>query len=132
MMDIDKFKTYNDTYGHPQGDALLKAAAKVFTAKLRRPGDLAARLGGEEFGILLPATTLESALVIAEDIRMGVESLQVFTADGSIKTSATISIGAASIIPSVDDKMEDFISRADKNLYMAKDQGRNRICPQRG
>jgi diguanylate cyclase (GGDEF)-like protein len=127
MMDIDKFKTYNDTYGHPQGDALLKGAAKLFTEKVKRPADLVARLGGEEFGILLPNTALKAALVIAENIRAGIEALRIPTADGSMKTKTTISIGAASMIPVKDDKAENFISQADKNLYTAKEGGRNRI-----
>jgi diguanylate cyclase (GGDEF)-like protein len=82
MMDVDKFKNYNDTYGHPQGDLLLKALAKVLESAARRPADLAARLGGEEFGLLLPDATLEAAAVVAEKIRASVEALRVFTADG--------------------------------------------------
>jgi diguanylate cyclase (GGDEF)-like protein len=132
MMDIDKFKTYNDTYGHPQGDALLKGVAKLFTEKVKRPGDLPARLGGEEFGILLPNTKLDAALVIAENIRAGVEGLRIPTADGSMDTKTTISIGVASMIPTKDDKIENFLSQADKNLYKAKDGGRNRICHNEG
>ncbi|GHV92202.1 hypothetical protein AGMMS50268_27050 [Spirochaetia bacterium] len=128
MMDLDKFKSYNDTYGHPQGDALLKTAAKVFEAKMRRPGDFAARLGGEEFGIILPNTTLEAALTIAEDVRAGIEALYIPTFDESKITSTTISIGVVSKIPVKGDRIEDFITRADKNLYAAKDGGRNRVC----
>jgi PleD family two-component response regulator len=66
MMDIDNFKTYNDTYGHPQGDILLIAVAKIFSEYARRPSDIAARIGGEEFGLLLPDTPLESAMTLAE------------------------------------------------------------------
>jgi diguanylate cyclase (GGDEF)-like protein len=128
MMDIDKFKTYNDTYGHPQGDVLLKAAAKLFAERVKRPGDIAARIGGEEFGVLLPDTNLHYALMIAEDIRAGVDALRIPTADGGTITKATISIGAASITPTNDDKAEIFLTEADKNLYRAKDGGRNRIC----
>ncbi|GHV90515.1 hypothetical protein AGMMS50268_10180 [Spirochaetia bacterium] len=128
MIDIDKFKSYNDTYGHPQGDVLLKAVARVFEETARRPADLTARIGGEEFGILLPLTALESALNIAEDIRAGVEALRVPTADKKAVTSITVSIGAASTIPKNNDRIETFIARADKNLYTAKDGGRNRIC----
>ncbi|GHV41713.1 hypothetical protein AGMMS49546_18220 [Spirochaetia bacterium] len=128
MMDLDKFKSYNDTYGHPQGDALLKTAAKVFEGKMRRPGDFVARLGGEEFGIILPNTTLEAALTIAEEVRAGIETLYIPTFDESKITSTTISIGVVSKIPVKGDRIEDFITRADKNLYAAKDGGRNRVC----
>ncbi|MDR3322428.1 MAG: diguanylate cyclase [Synergistaceae bacterium] len=126
MMDLDKFKNYNDTYGHPQGDVLLKTVAKIFAAAARRPSDLAARLGGEEFGILLPDADLESALSIAEKIRSEVEATRIPAPDGAV-TSATISIGAASLIPREGDLAKDFISKADVNLYNAKSTGRNRI-----
>jgi diguanylate cyclase (GGDEF)-like protein len=130
MMDLDKFKHYNDTYGHPQGDALLKAVAKIFSAKAQRPADLPARLGGEEFGVLLPDTGLEAALLIAESIRADVEDLQVPTADGSEMTAVTISIGVVSAVPEENDSIKDFICSADKNLYAAKTAGRNSICTQ--
>jgi diguanylate cyclase (GGDEF)-like protein len=126
MMDLDKFKTYNDTYGHPQGDALLRAVANIFSSSARRPADLVARLGGEEFGVLLPNTSLESSLAIAENIRSQVESLRVPTVDGEL-TNTTISIGLASIIPQEESSFKEFISTADENLYKAKSTGRNRI-----
>ncbi|MDR0818861.1 MAG: diguanylate cyclase, partial [Oscillospiraceae bacterium] len=128
MMDIDKFKVYNDTYGHPQGDELLKAAGKIFLAAVRRPEDLAARLGGEEFGILLPNTSLGNAIVIAEKVRAEIEAMRVPTADESAITGATISIGVVSVVPKPKDAIEDFIESADKNLYTAKATGRNRVC----
>jgi diguanylate cyclase (GGDEF)-like protein len=128
MMDLDKFKAYNDTYGHPQGDALLRAVAGIFSAAARRPSDLAARLGGEEFGVLLPDTDAEGALAIAELIRSRVEALRLPAADGSGTTSATISIGLVSTVPQENESFRDFISKADENLYTAKNSGRNRIC----
>jgi diguanylate cyclase (GGDEF)-like protein len=127
MMDIDKFKAYNDAYGHPQGDTLLKAAAKIFMSAARRPGDFAARLGGEEFGLLLPNTDLENALIVAERVRSGMEAARIPTADGNNMTTATISIGVMSFIPKLKDTIEDFINQADKNLYTAKETGRNRV-----
>ncbi|MDR1930377.1 MAG: diguanylate cyclase [Treponema sp.] len=126
MMDLDKFKSYNDAYGHPQGDILLKAAAGVFMTMARRPADLPARLGGEEFGVLMPETGAEGALMVAEHIRAGIEALRVPTADGEV-TTATISIGVVSAVPGKTDSIEDFISRADENLYAAKTAGRNRV-----
>jgi diguanylate cyclase (GGDEF)-like protein len=128
MIDVDKFKNYNDTWGHPQGDVLLKAIARVFSSAARRPGDLAARLGGEEFGILLPDTELEGALRIAEEIRSRIETLRVRTADGKTETTAAVSIGVVSLVPDKDMLISDFISAADRRLYAAKEQGRNRIC----
>jgi diguanylate cyclase (GGDEF)-like protein len=128
MMDVDKFKTYNDTYGHPQGDTLLKSIAAIFTAAAMRSTDLAARLGGEEFGILLPDTDLNAALIVAERIRSGVEGVRIPTADGKTITTATISIGVVSTIPDGAAVMKDFIATADERLYTAKNTGRNRVC----
>ncbi|MDR3323102.1 MAG: diguanylate cyclase, partial [Zoogloeaceae bacterium] len=127
MMDIDKFKTYNDTYGHPQGDTLLKTVARIFSETARRPGDLVARLGGEEFGVLLPQSDLETALAVAERIRAQVRAAEIPTADGQL-THATISIGATTLIPTLADDPKDFFARADDNLYAAKENGRDRVC----
>jgi diguanylate cyclase (GGDEF)-like protein len=127
MLDLDKFKNYNDAYGHPQGDVLLKSVAKVFASWARRPTDMAARLGGEEFGVLLPEADLNSALGIAEKIRAEVESLRIPTFDGNEITSATVSIGISSTTPGEEDSMEEFIAHADELLYAAKAAGRNRI-----
>jgi diguanylate cyclase (GGDEF)-like protein len=127
MMDVDNFKAYNDTYGHPQGDTLLQTISKIFAAAAMRPADLAARLGGEEFGVLLPDTDLESALVIAEKIRSNVETVRITTASGRIMTSITISIGVVSLIPTEHTTISSFIAQADRNLYTAKNMGRNRI-----
>jgi diguanylate cyclase (GGDEF)-like protein len=128
MMDVDKFKTYNDTYGHPQGDVLLKTISRIFSSAARRPGDLAARLGGEEFGVLLPDADLEAALQVAEEIRSRVENTRILTAEGKTETKTTISIGVVSLIPTQNMLISDFISAADKYLYAAKESGRNRIC----
>jgi diguanylate cyclase (GGDEF)-like protein len=128
MMDVDKFKNYNDTWGHPQGDVLLRSVARIFSAAARRPGDLAARLGGEEFGLLLPDTGLENSVRIAEEIRAHVEQLKIPTADGKTETRVTISIGAVSCCPEKEMQIADFILAADKLLYKAKETGRNRVC----
>jgi diguanylate cyclase (GGDEF)-like protein len=128
MMDVDKFKTYNDTWGHPQGDVLLKTISRIFSSVARRPGDLSARLGGEEFGVLLPDTELEAALKVAEEIRSRVENSRIPIADGKTETRTSISIGVVSVVPNKDMLVADFISAADKYLYAAKENGRNRIC----
>lgn len=114
MMDIDHFKKYNDTHGHPAGDRLLAASAKVLTEEVRG-ADLVARYGGEEFIVLLPDTDLDGALNTAEKIRKAVsESLGV-----------TVSLGAATYRK--EEKTEELINRADKALYRAKEGGRNRV-----
>jgi diguanylate cyclase (GGDEF)-like protein len=127
MMDVDKFKNYNDTYGHPQGDTLLKTLAGIFAAAAKRSTDLAARLGGEEFGILLPETDQDAVLAVAERVRAAVEAIRVPTADGETITTATISIGAVSAIPDDKTSVKDFLALADQRLYTAKNTGRNRV-----
>ncbi|MDR2103133.1 MAG: diguanylate cyclase [Treponema sp.] len=128
MMDLDKFKTYNDTYGHPQGDLLLQTVARILSAAAKRAADLAARLGGEEFGLLLPDTHSEAARGIAENIRAEVEALRIPSAGGKVLTQITVSIGVISLIPNEKTSPEAFIAAADKNLYTAKKSGRNRVC----
>ena len=127
MLDMDTFKAYNDTYGHPQGDTLLRTMAQIFTATILRPLDFAARLGGEEFGILLPNTDLQAAVRIAEKIRLKVETARIPTVEGKI-TAATVSIGVASLVPFPQITVDEFIALADGNLYMAKEKGRNQVC----
>jgi diguanylate cyclase (GGDEF)-like protein len=127
MIDIDHFKRYNDTFGHPQGDVLLQAIAVIFRQTLGRSTDYAARWGGEGFAVLLPGTDLGGALNIAERIRSSVENTAVPCADGS-KTHVTVSIGVCSLSPVPGDQIDGFISEADKSLYLAKESGRNRVC----
>jgi len=127
MIDIDHFKRYNDTYGHPQGDALLQAIAGIFRQTLVRSTDYAARWGGEEFAVLLPGTAIDGALKIAERIRSNVEGATVPCADGS-DTHVTVSIGAYSQTPASGDLTNDFVAGADKALYAAKESGRNKVC----
>ncbi|MDR2447913.1 MAG: diguanylate cyclase [Treponema sp.] len=130
MMDLDMFKCYNDTYGHPQGDQMLKVVAGVIARAAKRPADLAVRMGGEEFGLLLPNTKRSGALEIAKRIRREVEKTSVPLVGGEEATSITISIGVACMIPTLQTKAEALISAADQRLYEAKKQGRNRVCPQ--
>jgi diguanylate cyclase (GGDEF)-like protein len=127
MIDIDKFKEYNDTYGHPQGDTLLQVVSRIFTTEARRPADMTARLGGEEFGILLPETTLNAAVEIAEHIRLNVQNAEIPTVDGTITTIA-VSIGVSSLLPQSGMTIQEMLSQADSLLYHAKNTGRNRVC----
>jgi len=130
MMDLDKFKTLNDTYGHQQGDIVLKKAAEVLNMSLRRPADFTARWGGEEFIVLLPNTHLEGALEVAEKIRADVEKTPIVFQDGK-EINITISIGVASVAPDKSSSIDAFISNSDKALYLAKEAGRNKVvsCP---
>ena len=125
IMDIDKFKTYNDTYGHQQGDAALKSLAETLTETLKRSVDFCARWGGEEFVILLPGTDEAGAVGVAERARENVEAMIIETEEGE-KTKITVSIGVNSLIPEASDTVKDFIEKADQALYKAKESGRNR------
>ncbi len=118
ILDVDHFKRYNDSFGHQAGDDALCEVARVVTACLRRSEDLVARYGGEEFVCVLPGTTLASARELAEHIRQEVES-------GPL--GITVSIGIASARPADGGSLRELIEAADRNLYQAKQDGRNRV-----
>ena len=126
IMDIDKFKIYNDTYGHHQGDNALRAFADAAAATLNRASDFVARWGGEEFVMLLPNTDIDGAVEVAERVRKNVEALIIPTEDGE-ETRITVSIGVKSAIPSADTSAPGFLTKADQALYRAKESGRNRV-----
>jgi len=123
MMDIDFFKFYNDTNGHPAGDKVLKKIAKVITQNLRKI-DIAARYGGEEFVVILPETNLESAKFVSEKIRLLVESEKIEFEEKQPNGCLTISLGLA-IFPQDTKNGDDLISVADQRLYKAKRKGKN-------
>jgi len=127
MLDVDKFKAYNDTYGHQQGDAVLRAVAKSLEQDMMRPGDFAARWGGEEFAAMLAGTDQDGAMQVAERIRANVEKLHISCAGNSTPAPVTISIGVESVMPDRDSSLDLFISAADSALYAAKKAGRNRV-----
>jgi len=131
ITDIDNFKNFNDTYTQERGDALLRTVSGVFIAWTKRPADHPARLGGEEFGVLLPDTDEKAALKIAEGIRQDVEILRIPIKDGDKdgeKTlPVTISIGACSNVPQRNEPVIDFVTRANGALYESKKAGRNRV-----
>ena len=127
MIDVDKFKPYNDTYGHQQGDAALKIVAQICTRTIRRPGDFAARWGGEEFAVLLPVSDSNGASIISEKIRVNVENTVIPCPNGRA-TKVTISIGVNTEFPRYGSSLDNFISRADSVLYAAKQKGRNIVC----
>ena len=124
LIDIDRFKQYNDTFGHSAGDKLLQYLA-LLLAQSKRPGEVAARFGGEEFTWLLPGLTTAESAVRAEEFRRHVESARLELRRSL--TRATVSIGAASF-PEDGDKPEVLLRLADERLYRAKDSGRNRVC----
>lgn len=124
MLDLDNFKTLNDTYGHQCGDAVLQEAAQKVQTFLRL-SDFFGRYGGEEFAIILPETNLEGAQEVAERIRAGVELHIVSYQDKKIPIS--ISVGVSRVDEN-DKRYEDLIRKADEAMYKAKVAGRNRVC----
>jgi diguanylate cyclase (GGDEF)-like protein len=128
MIDVDHFKAYNDRYGHPEGDACLKDVAATLKRRLRRPGDLIARFGGEEFIAVLAGTSLDVALGAAERVRKGVENLNRLHAKSPTHAVITVSIGVATLRPNAPHATPaQLISAADEALYQAKARGRNRV-----
>lgn len=125
IVDVDHFKMINDTYGHDIGDAALQKFGEVCRYTFREI-DIVGRLGGEEFGALLPETSTAAALDVAERLRMNVESISVGLADGSL-IHFTVSIGVASF-RATDERIAAVLKRADAALYEAKNTGRNRVC----
>ncbi len=128
MIDIDHFKKVNDTYGHLIGDIVLKGIARTLQEQTRR-SDFVGRYGGEEFLVILPETSLDKALILAEKLRKQVAEL-VIPADGQVLKDITISIGATEYED--DPNIDEFINRSDKWLYAAKENGRNQVQPQPG
>lgn len=122
MIDIDHFKKYNDTYGHPAGDALLRGTARRLLDQLRAL-DTVARYGGEEFAIVMPDTSYENAMLVSERVRKSFEKTGFPSPDGS-QTFVTISLGVATA-PRNATSSQDLVRAADDALYTAKRQGRN-------
>jgi two-component system chemotaxis family response regulator WspR len=127
MCDVDCFKLYNDSLGHLAGDLCLKKVAAVLTENLKRPADLAARYGGEEFAIVLPETTAEGALAVAESCRSHLQALAIEHPETEAKV-LSMSVGVATMVPSGQSSITNLIAMADKALYSAKSGGRNRVC----
>ena len=125
MVDADWFKAYNDTFGHAQGDVVLRTLADCLRAAAYRPGDLAARFGGEEFTLVLPLTDAAGALKVAERLRQAVAALCIHHPDSPVG-HVTVSIGVASLIGRRDRNAADLVVAADEALYASKASGRNR------
>jgi diguanylate cyclase (GGDEF)-like protein len=125
--DIDRFKLFNDTYGHQAGDECLVRVAQTMDETLNRPADLAARYGGEEFVGLLVDTDMEGARILAERVRERVEGLEIEHSFSSVGRFLTVSLGVASLVPAAGLRPEDLVDLADRALYTAKQEGRNRV-----
>lgn len=128
LLDIDAFKDYNDYYGHLAGDDCLIRIAQILQTVTRRPADLAARYGGEEFAILLPNTSLEGGIKVAQNIQQGIYNLAIPHAKSDVKEIVTVSLGIASLIPTLDVTSDTLVAFADRALYDAKEQGRDRFA----
>ena len=125
LCDIDYFKLYNDTYGHPIGDYCLQQVALAIECVIESTPGLVARYGGEEFGIVLPHIDSDSAFNIAQKIAVSVEKLHISHQKSLVSQYVTISLGVHSLIPSAESTPELLIALADKSLYQAKEEGRN-------
>ncbi len=127
LVDVDRFKQYNDTYGHPAGDECLRRVAAALRETVRRPFDFVARYGGEEFAVLLPETDLLGARAVAERLRGDVQALGIEHGASDVGPSVTISAGVAMARGGVGASPEELLGAADAALYRAKHAGRNRV-----
>ncbi|MEK7697560.1 MAG: diguanylate cyclase, partial [Pseudomonadota bacterium] len=125
LLDIDFFKKINDTHGHQSGDEALVAVAAILNA-LARTEDTVARMGGEEFAMLLPDTNLLGTAVLAERVRVAIEKERFILGGKTVRITVSIGIAARSVDPV--DSVDQLLGIADKRLYLAKQSGRNRIC----
>lgn len=127
LIDIDYFKAYNDSYGHLQGDQCLKNVVNALGKIIKRPGDLLARFGGEEFVVLLPISSEEGAVHLAECLRSAVEGLRIEHGSSPVSKWVTISLGVATITPKTGTDGASLVEAADLVLYVAKERGRNQV-----
>lgn len=127
FMDVDFFKTFNDNYGHAEGDRCLENIAAILKDTLKRVTDFVARYGGEEFVAVLPEMNLDEAVEMAESMRKNVASSNIPHAYSEVADRVTLSLGVSSVIPVADVSPEDLIKTADAALYIAKESGRNQV-----
>jgi diguanylate cyclase (GGDEF)-like protein len=130
LCDVDYFKNYNDHYGHLRGDDVLREIAATIEHRARRGSDLVARYGGEEFAVVLSGSDLKQAHIVAEQIRLAIQGLNIPHEKSIINEYVTISLGVASVSPNMDMHCADLIEQADQALYSAKAAGRNRTHPE--
>ena len=127
LCDVDHFKAYNDRYGHQAGDLVLRALGQVLEYAARRPLDMAVRMGGEEFAVLLYGMNNDQALIHAEAMRMALLDLAIAHDRSMTASVVSMSIGLAYVVPDESVDMSILYEQADKALYRAKDNGRNRV-----
>ncbi|MDP3425377.1 MAG: GGDEF domain-containing protein [Burkholderiaceae bacterium] len=127
MIDIDHFKNYNDHYGHPAGDRCLRDVADLLRKVVRRPRDRLTRYGGEEFAVLLPATPLEGVAEVGRELVSRVRMLDLPHQASLVSDRVTVSVGAASLIPTGAEDAVTLVRHADEALYAAKGAGRDRL-----
>ncbi|MGB3193258.1 MAG: diguanylate cyclase [Limnoraphis sp.] len=127
LLDLDYFKSYNDTYGHQLGDDCLMQLAEALQQVVHRPNDLVARYAGEEFVVLLPDTDREEAIAVAENIRAAIKALNIPHGGSEVSDRVTVSMGISTCIPCESQKPYLLIEGADTALYRAKQQGRDRF-----
>lgn len=127
LLDIDAFKQFNDRYGHPAGDRALRSVARTAGAAMHRPGDLAARYGGEELLLLLPETDAQSAHAMAEALRAAIAGLAIPHEASSVAPVLTVSVGGATFHPAGNEQPFELFEAADAQLYRAKQAGRDQV-----
>jgi diguanylate cyclase (GGDEF)-like protein len=127
MIDVDHFKPFNDSYGHPEGDACLSRLGETLAGLAADTNGFAGRYGGEEFCLLLPNSDSSRALEVGEMVRTAVQDLALPHATSSYRT-VTVSVGVASTIPNDALRPSDLVEAADASLYVAKRSGRNRVA----
>ncbi|HBF47275.1 MAG TPA: diguanylate cyclase response regulator, partial [Shewanella frigidimarina] len=127
LLDIDFFKHFNDTYGHTEGDTCLRVVAQKIQDTVNRPYDLVARYGGEEFICVLPNTDLIGGTYVAQQIVDSIVSLKIAHINSPISKFVTVSAGVSTVVPMYDMPNKILVEAADKQLYLAKDRGRNRV-----
>lgn len=128
LLDIDDFKAFNDHYGHPEGDRCLQQVARTIERTASRAGDLVARYGGEEFAVILPAADAEAAATVGERVRAAIEALGIRHEHSRVAKVVTLSVGAATTVPSRSGAPAQLIEASDRALYRAKRGGRNRVA----
>jgi len=127
MIDIDFFKAYNDSLGHQAGDECLKKVARALTASLNRPSDLVARYGGEEFVAVLTGTDANGARTVGETMRRQIEALAIRHPASEVSPYVTVSVGTSTSSPRLKIRPSDLLDAADRTMYQAKQEGRNRV-----
>ena len=127
VIDVDSFKAVNDQHGHAVGDAVLEAIARRLEGLLPRDTDWLARLGGEEFGVVLPQTRLRGAAKVAESIRAGVEARPIATQVGLLPIRVSLGVSGTQQLQPREPSVEELLRRADACLYRSKRNGRNRV-----